>query len=271
MSTVIAAGIETALTPTPDRFFLELGLARRAVLLLDYDGTIAPFSVHRNRAFPYPTVPELLDCIASTCHTRLVLISGRPAREIPPLLGLVPPPEIWGAYGLERLHADGRYTVTEVSDQVQRALVEADMRLEKEGLHEVTEMKTGAVAVHWRGLTVSRGQEVRTKAYQVLSPIALRTRLLLTEFDGGLELRARMCSKADAVRTIVSEVTPDVPMAYLGDDNTDEEAFRALNHRGLTVLVRSTYRFTAAQTWLRPPGELLQFFADWVRACGGDM
>jgi trehalose 6-phosphate phosphatase len=73
------------------------------------------------------------------------------------------------------------------------------------------------------------------------------------------------------VRTILSEVGPDVPVAYLGDDSTDEDAFRVLNDRGLTVLVRPTYRFTAAQMWLRPPDELIQFFTDWVRACGGDM
>jgi trehalose-phosphatase len=94
---------------------------------------------------------------------------------------------------------------------------------------------------------------------------------LLAEFDGGLELRARTCTKGDAVRTIVSEVSPEVPIAYLGDDITDEDAFRVLNDRGLTVLVRPMYRFTAAQMWLRPPGELIQFFADWVRASGGDM
>ena len=271
MSTAIAIRSIVAVKTASDLFFEQLSGARSRVLLLDYDGTIAPFSVQRNRAFPYPTVPELLDCIMSTCRTRLVLITGRAAREIPPLLGLDPHPEVWGASGFERLCADGRYEVGRLSADVQQALCEAEAWLDKEGLHRSTELKPGAVAVHWRGLKRSLIEEVRAAAYRVLSPLARRTSLLLAEFDGGLELRARTCTKGDAVRTIVSEVSPEVPIAYLGDDITDEDAFRVLNDRGLTVLVRPMYRFTAAQMWLRPPGELIQFFADWVRASGGDM
>jgi trehalose-phosphatase len=271
MSTAIAMRDEAAASTVSDAFFNQLSCAATRVLLLDYEGTIAPFSANRNRAFPYPTVPELLDCITSTCRTRLVLISGRPAREIPPLLGLEPHPEIWGACGFERLYADGRYCVAQVSDDAQHALTEAEAWLEKEGLHPLIELKAGAVAVHWRGLNSSQVEDIRAKSYRILSPIALRSGLLLSEFNGGLELRARMCTKADAVRTILSEIAPDVPVAYLGDDSSDEGAFRALNDRGLTVLVRPTYRFTAAQMWLRPPVELIQFFTDWVRACGGDL
>ncbi len=271
MSTATGTRVDLAVRTASDLFFNRLSCATTRVLLLDYDGTIAPFAANRNLAFPYPTVPELLDCIMSTCRTRLVLISGRAAREIPPLLGLDPHPEVWGACGFERLHVDGRYYVTQLSDEVQHALTEADAWLEKEGLHPLVELKPGAVAVHWRGLNSAEAEETRARTYRILSPIALRTRLLLSEFDGGMELRARMCTKADAVRCIVSEIEPDVPIAYLGDDSTDEDAFRALNDRGLTVLVRPTYRFTAAQTWLRPPAELLQFLADWVRACGGDL
>src|SRR5919197_455095 len=105
MSTAMAIRSIVAVKTASDLFFEQLSGARSRVLLLDYDGTIAPFSVQRNRAFPYPTVPELLDCIMSTCRTRLVLITGRAAREIPPLLGLDPHPEVWGAFRFERLCA----------------------------------------------------------------------------------------------------------------------------------------------------------------------
>jgi trehalose 6-phosphate phosphatase len=49
----------------------------------------------------------------------------------------------------------------------------------------------------------------------------------------------------------------------------DEGAFRVLNGRGLTVLVRPKSRFTAAQMWLRPPAELVGFLSDWKTTCGG--
>ncbi len=268
MATAVARAMTRAESGT---FFDAVRSARSRVLLLDYDGTVAPFRADRSRAVPYPSIPELLDSIMSTCRSRVALISGRSAHEIPPLLGFNPCPEIWGPYGLERLYADGRYEREYLTQDTVQALAAADAWLEEEGLRGVVEIKPGALAVHWRGLPTQETEEVRTRAYRALSPIAAQSGLLLAEFEGGLELRVRTSNKGDAVRTILSEVEPDIPVAYLGDDATDEEAFRALNGRGLTILVRPTYRFTAAQMWLRPPSELVQFLADWICACGGDM
>jgi len=69
------------------------------------------------------------------------------------------------------------------------------------------------------------------------------------------------------VRTILSEVSPEASVAYLGDDETDENAFHALSDRGLKVLVRGKRRKTAADVWLRPPAELLAFLCNWLEAC----
>ncbi|HEU5403028.1 MAG TPA: trehalose-phosphatase [Terriglobales bacterium] len=252
-------------------FFQQLTDAVRRVLLIDYDGTIAPFQVDRGKAVPYSTIPELLDSIMATCSTRVVLISGRCAREIPPLLGLRPHPEIWGSHGFERLFSDGRYEIGYLSEHAVVSLSEAASRLEDAGLGALAELKVGAIAVHWRGMKKEHIEEARTTCYRTLSPIACAGNLLLTEFDGGVELRARNCSKGDAVRTILSELPSDVPVAYLGDDQTDEDAFKALKGRGLTVLVRPNYRTTSARIWLKPPGELTQFLAEWIHACGGDV
>ena len=51
--------------------------------------------------------------------------------------------------------------------------------------------------------------------------------------------------------------------SYLGDDLTDEDAFRALKGRGLSVLVRNELRETLADIWLKPPGELIDFLLKW--------
>ena len=72
--------------------------------------------------------------------------------------------------------------------------------------------------------------------------------------------------KGDAVRTMLKETAPNVPVTYLGDDITDERAFRALSSRGLGILVRPNFRRSAAQAWLKPPEELHDFLSRWLAA-----
>jgi hypothetical protein len=87
----------------------------------------------------------------------------------------------------------------------------------------------------------------------------------LLRFDGGLELRAGR-NKGDAVLQVLAELQSDSPIAYLGDDATDEDAFQTLGDRGLGVLVRRQWAPSAAHLWLRPPADLLIFLAAWLDA-----
>jgi trehalose 6-phosphate synthase/trehalose 6-phosphate phosphatase len=79
-------------------FFARLRQASARLLMLDYDGTLAPFTPDRMRAFPYRDIPELISKIMGA-NTRVVLISGRSARELLFLSGIHPQPEIWGSHG----------------------------------------------------------------------------------------------------------------------------------------------------------------------------
>jgi trehalose-phosphatase len=253
-----------------DRVFMDhLAQSEQNALLLDYDGTLSPFQVDRERAYPYPGVTQLLAGILAAGRTRLVLVSGRPAREVQRLLGLDPAPEIWGAHGLERLLPNGEYQRKPLSPTNQQGLAQAKAWLEREGLDRLAEIKPGSIAVHWRGMDPTAVQELCAALERLWQPLAAAHDLYLEGFDGGIELRVRTVDKGDAVRTVISELTDSVPVAYLGDDLTDEDAFSTLAGRGLTVLVRSEYRKTLASAWLRPPGELLEFLNDWLRACGG--
>jgi len=134
-------------------------------------------------------------------------------------------------------------------------------------LRHTAEFKAGGIAVHWRGRSESGAEDLRTRVVLGWRPIAEHSGLDLLEFDGGIEIRARAADKGDAVRTILREISADTPAAYLGDDSTDEPAFRAMQSRGISVLVRPTWRETAAQLWLQPPGELLDFLGLWLKSC----
>lgn len=248
--------------------FLErLRSAPVRVLLLDYDGTLAPFCVDRGLAVPYPEIPSLILRIMNQ-GTRVVLISGRPAKELQHLIGISPPPEIWGSHGLERLTTDGRYEVSSVPVH-KDCLLAAAAILRDAGLEEQTEIKPGGVAVHWRGLSPARAERLAREVPELWQPLLDRAPLRLLEFDGGLEIHVAGAGKGDAVRAILKESGPDSAIAYLGDDQTDEDAFQALKGIGLTVLVRPQSRPTAADIWLQPPHELLQLLQEWFRVSGG--
>jgi trehalose-phosphatase len=91
---------------------------------------------------------------------------------------------------------------------------------------------------------------------------------MLLEFEGGLELRVGR-DKGAAVNAIISEAPAGTPVAYLGDDITDEAAFRVLNEMDsphLSVLMRSEPRETAASLWLKPPSGLRAFLKKWNKA-----
>jgi trehalose 6-phosphate phosphatase len=250
--------------------FLErLRSASARVLLLDYDGTLAPFVVDRTLALPYPEVPPLIRRIMAK-GTRVVLISGRPVRELLLLSGISPQPEVWGSHGLERLMADGRYEVSSVPAH-EDYLLAAVTLLRDAGLESQAELKPGGVAVHWRGLDPARAEKLARDVPRLWKPLLDRAPVRLLEFDGGLELRVAGPGKGDAVRVILKEAGPDAAVAYLGDDQTDEDAFRALKGNGLTVLVRPRSRPTSADVWLQPPHELLQFLQEWLQASGGQL
>jgi len=238
-----------------------------SALLLDYDGILAPFCLNRQEALPYPGMTALLQEIIVNGRTRVVIITGRNAREVIPLLAVHPSPEIWGCHGLERLRPDGTCDAPRVEEPVLHALADADRWLRYQGLHNRAEFKTAAVAVHWRGLDEATAAEIRDQVLLGWLPIAQSTPMELLEFDGGIEMRMPGRDKGDAVRTILDEIGPGVPVAYLGDDLTDERAFLALGALGLSVLVRPEWRKTAAALWIRPPEGLREFLTRWLQAC----
>ena len=250
-------------------FLDRLRSAPSRALLLDYDGTLAPFTPDREHAFPYPEIPELVARIMRT-GTRVVLISGRPATELLFLSGIHPHPEIWGSHGAERLLPDGSYEVEPPTPDHQTALKAAVHSLNACGFSSHVEVKPGGIAVHWRGLKAAERAPMEAKIRTLFASAIEDHGLHLLPFDGGLELRAPGKNKGDAVSAILHEFGSEVAAAYLGDDQTDENAFRAIKGRGIAILVRADPRPTVADIWLRPPEELGRFLRDWLTACGAE-
>ena len=248
----------------PDLFFSRLRKAKHCALLLNYDGTLAPFREKPEQAFPYPGISPLLDAIMQDGRTRVILISGRWTRDLLPLTGLKRSPEIWGSHGWERLFPDGRYEAATPDETALRGLAEADTWIEEiMALGGRTEQKPSGLAIHWRGLSPEAGQQIRRLVRENWALLAQETGLALHEFDGGIELRVPGRDKGHALNTVLGEMPATTMAAYLGDDLTDEDAFRAMEDRGLSILVRQQFRVTAADLWLTPPEELMEFLTQW--------
>jgi len=251
-------------------FYQHLRTAPQRALLLDYDGTLAPFRIRPEEAIPYPGVREILDAIMESGHTRVVIVSGRWTRDLIPLLGLEHLPEIWGSHGWEQLKPGGEYAIARMSEDALRHLAEADdWTAEIEAHGGRCETKPGGLAIHWRGLAPDKVAAIRELVYQNWVLEEMHKNLAWHDFDGGIELRVPGRHKGFAVDAVLSDMSQGAAVAYLGDDFTDEDAFRAIHGRGTGILVRPQFRPTAADFWLKPPEELLEFLQQWHELSGG--
>ncbi|MHB1566660.1 MAG: trehalose-phosphatase [Acidiferrobacter sp.] len=241
------------------RFLRQLAGARTRLLVLDYDGTLAPFTDERDQAQLYPGVASLLQQIVDR-GTTLAFVTGRSAPELAARLPW-PHVEIFGTHGRERLTPDGRLHQVLIPTETLQALTRIDRQLIARGLADTIERKHGALAVHWRRAS----PPARAHINRQLEPIvaSLPPSIVVTPFDGGLEFCSGGVSKGTALTALLADHA-GATCAYLGDDQTDEDAFAALPPDGLGLLVRIDWRATRAAVWLRPPEDLLTFLGMWV-------
>ena len=251
-----------------DRFFAELAESDDSLLMLDYDGTLAPFVNDPMKAYPYPGVRERLQRITAQCRTSLAMVSGRSIDDLMLLLRIEPLPEIWGSHGLEHRDPDGTRTMRPLPERTREGFRRIRAFVTEHNLEPLTEYKLSGAAFHWRPLAPARASALRASLHMYWDTAAPEHGFDLHPFDGGIELRVAGVSKANAIEDLLADANPGTPAAFLGDDLTDEDGFRALKGRGVSALVRPEVRPTGADCWLVPPDELLAFLDRWI-ACTG--
>ena len=193
----------------------------RPLLFLDYDGTLAPIVDDPAAAAPHPDVPALLARLAAA-HP-VVVVTGRDLAALGRLLGGAGAPRVRavGLHGVETGWSDGtverRATEAhaDVLDRLRVAVPDA------EGV--VVEDKGAAFAVHYRAAPDPDAARATLEAWAADVPDGL------TAIWGKrvVELRPADISKGTAV-TAIATAHPDRTPVYVGDDVTDEDAFRAL-------------------------------------------
>lgn len=251
---------------TLDSFQYELAQAAGLLLMLDYDGTLAPFHACREMAVQDQTIAEHLDRLQQIPCVRVVIVSGRQLDDLLPLLRGKIKPELYGSHGLEFLDTLGcRY----LQQQPQRTaeLLEKEFIWCRDHLpSDRYEVKPFGVAVHWRGLQKEDIQSISTLMHQHWGHYDESSALRVTPFNGGLELRPRGIGKDDVVRRELAKVPEKYAIAYVGDDWTDEDAFAALGERGFKILIRYEERSTMADYVLDSYQELPSLLNMMVQA-----
>lgn len=216
-----------------DRWLMEWRSAGSIILLLDFDGTLAPI-VDRPEMAALPAATRLaLEHLSARDTVHVAIISGRglaDARDRVRLGG------VWyaGNHGME-IHGPG---VDRVHPEARAA------RPELERARAAIEGAIGGIDgafVEDKGLTLSvhhrltARDEVAAVRAAVERAVAAAPSLRMTEGKEVLEVRPRIdWDKGRAVEFLLEQLAPDagVPILYVGDDRTDEDAFRALRRSG---------------------------------------
>ena len=245
------------------QFWQRFARTSRRILISDYDGTLAPFRIERMETALYTGTEEILRAINDR-GDRLVFVTGRPIDALEKVFPFSKCVEVWGCHGFERRKPGCEIERFELDDRVSDVLREAYKWGVREGLGEFFEVKHGSVALHVRGQDVKYAERIADMAASEWKLLCKGANCRVHSYDGGVEIRAIQRDKGVAVAEILREENGEYIAAYLGDDNTDEDAFREIDKHGLGILVRSEWRETCAKAWLKPPLELNRFLGDWI-------
>jgi trehalose-phosphatase len=236
------------------------------MLVLDYDGTLAPFCVDPMRARPLPGVAEALAAIRDQTDTRLAILSGRRAADAARLLGVEGLPVV-GSHGRERLDPGGELLVRPLSGAQQLAIQQARLRLERAGIAGRLERKQSGLAFHTRGLPAAEAEAREARVRRLWTDVARQAAadLACRDFNGGVELRATDVDKGTALAELLADAPGGTLCVYIGDDDTDEDAFcEAARRGGVGILVGDRGGPTAAGGRLPDCAAVLSFLRAWA-------
>jgi len=238
------------------------------LLALDYDGTLAPFTVDPAAARPHPGARRALERIARDGRTSVAILSGRPPAEIVRLLGNLAVP-IVGEHGWTTRFPDGGILRRPIDPELDRLLDRAQADLEHAVAPARIERKRSSVVVHTRGLPQVLARSAERRARSIVAQRHGDERLELRPIDGGLELRLAGHDKGGALVELLEPLGPGAFPVAVGDDDTDEDAFRAALAHGGTGIRVGAGRPSAAPSRLSSPDEVALFLRAWSEQVDG--
>jgi trehalose 6-phosphate phosphatase len=223
---------------------IKPALANRPIFLfLDYDGTVTPIRKKPALAGISNRSKQLLAKLAKLPRCRLAIISGRSLKSVRQMVGLSG--IIYsGNHGLEiqgraiRFQSPVSKKHKNIIRQLRRRLTAKLYRIK--GV--LIEDKVLSLSVHYRLVAVKDRPLVKAVFGQITLPYARRNQLRIKPGKMILEAFPPVeWNKGRALQWLLRNTTGKFRHAwfpvYIGDDVTDEDAFRILKNRGLSIYV----------------------------------
>jgi trehalose 6-phosphate phosphatase len=225
---------EPSLAPPPDQI-------DDIALFLDFDGTLVELAETPDAIRVPPHLSPLLGTLSQKLNGRLALISGRAIRDLERHLscaGLA----VSGSHGLELRLRDGSFVPLAVPRGLDHAR-ERSLRFAGAIPGLLVEEKPFSIAIHYR-----KAPERADEVHAFMTGLAGSTGLTLQQGKMVAELRPPGADKGDALRALMTE--PEFAGArpvFVGDDQTDEDAFSAAADLGGGGVLVGPARATAAK------------------------
>ena len=228
-------------------------------LLLDYDGTLTPIVSRPELALCPPEVKIILEKLRDAPHVLLSVISGRSLEDIRGKLG-IPGIIYMGNHGLDIQNPAGMHQ-KKLSPSREKELGKINQVLQK-SIGEIPgiyfEDKGTILAIHYRNVAQKYFGWIQKVIFETLA--SGKERWKMAHGKMVVEIRPEVdFHKGKAVKEILKGTSPNLLPIYLGDDQTDEDAFREVKGRGITVLVGPERRASEAEYYLEDPSEVQAF------------
>jgi trehalose 6-phosphate synthase/phosphatase len=210
--------------------------ASRRCILLDYDGTLAPYQKIPSLAAPSKELLQLLQQLADDGRNEVVIISGRDAETLDQWLGRLPLTLVAEHGALFRVRGEGWVEQTSLNAEWKDSIRPLMQLFVNRCAGSFIEEKKSTLAWHYRNtqtdLGFARSRELRNGLLQLITNTSLQV------IDGNKVLEVRMAGidKGNASLNLLSRMQPDFVLC-IGDDTTDEDMFRLLRDRAHTMKV----------------------------------
>ena len=238
-----------------DRILARLRRSQKVAFLLDCDGTLVPLRRHPAQVRVPSQVKKVLGRLVANPSLFVAIVSGRRVRDLKALLD-VKGLHYVGLHGAES--AQGNARVARASIAALRAARKAAARnlLPCPGVW--VEDKGLAFSVHYRQAKPA----TTNAAFLILAMVLARSGNALHVLNGNRVwevLPKEVEGKSSAVLGILKDLPQGTPAIYIGDDGTDELAFKAL--AGQVTIRVGHNSATRARYYVRTPSDVVRFLA----------